>query len=153
MFKVLDSSCHHIWVRSSYTLHLIYLSTTTGCRRAKPLHLQSAAQDSPHHRNAEPGSFQACEATATQQHSNPAHVYEVKQAGREPTHCSLSTCRYSLIFGSLWRCEWHSWLSSLSSTHLSDSSSVPAPFRDEAGDRDSPYEMDNCFGIGYNHHL
>lgn len=65
--------------------------------------------------------------------------------------CSLSTFRYSLIFSSLWRCEWHSWFSSLSNTHWY--LTYTAPCRDEAGDRESPYQMGNCFGMVYNHHL
>lgn len=50
MFNVLNASCQDIWVHSSYTLALIYSTTTAGCSRTKPLQLQPAAQDPPQHR-------------------------------------------------------------------------------------------------------
>lgn len=156
MFNVLDASCQDIWVRSSYTLALIYSTTAAGCSRTKLLHLQSAAQDSPHHRECRTSFISgmwSCSNIAT--FKLGTHVYTIKQVGREQGLCSLSTFRYSLVLGSLWSWEQHSWLSSLSNTclYISDGSSAPAPFRDEAGERESPYQMDSCLGTGCNHRL
>lgn len=151
MFNVLDASCQDIWVHSSYTLALIYSTTTAGCSRTKPLQLQPAAQDPPTAQGMQNQLY--FRHVKLQQHSNSAHAYKVKQAGREQMLCSLSSFRYSLILGSLWRWEQHSWLPSLSNTHLylSDGSSAPVPFRDEAGEREPPYQMDNCLVMRCNH--
>lgn len=62
---------------------------------------------------AEPGLFQVCEVTAT---FKCTRIHRVKQVGKEQMLCSLSTFRWSLRLGSLWRCEQDSWLSRLSNT-------------------------------------
>lgn len=154
MFSVLDASSQHVWVHPSYTLALIYPSPTAGCSRTKPLCLQPAAQDPPHLRECRTRFI-----SGTRRYSNIAtlstHVYKVKQVGREQMLCLLSTFRYSLILGSLWRQERHPWLSSLRNTrlYLSDGGSAPTPFRDGAGEREAPYQIDNCLGTGCNHCL
>jgi len=73
--KVLAASCQHISFHSFYTLHLIYLPTTAACcyNRAKPLLLQSDAQDSPPKRVQSQVYFTYVKL---QQRSNPARAYK-----------------------------------------------------------------------------
>lgn len=92
--SVLDASCQQILFSYFYTLHLIYLPTTATRSWAKPLLLQSAAQDSLPNRAEKQVYFRYVKS---QQRSNSAHVLK-ETNGLVMSRCSI----HSAVSGGHW---------------------------------------------------
>lgn len=125
-------------------LHLIYLPITAAHSWTTTSTSATCCTRFPAKKSAEPGLFQVREVTAMFKSSTC--MQRLKEVGKEQMLCSLSSFRWSLMTGSLWRCEQDSWLSSLSHTRCTQVLASLAPLRNEGGERESPYQTDNCLG-------